>query len=174
MGEQYVIVPLLWWRSCRLLSVPSPKRLRRRCTAKSLSANSDFCRFRALQCCFPFSCRSWWEGGTHLFLVERGFCFTGAFLLLLFFFYCLYLIIQMYWQPPGEKKTIQTEVWSWISEEQELKCDLLACHLGPSRSLVFLRNDWAQFVRDGWLVSKGLCKILFLVYFFCQSLLLQF
>lgn len=42
MGEQYVIVPLLWWRSCRLLSVPSPKRLRRRCTAKSLSANQRF------------------------------------------------------------------------------------------------------------------------------------
>lgn len=41
MGEQYVIVPLLWRRSCRLLSVPSPKR-RRRCTTKSLSANQRF------------------------------------------------------------------------------------------------------------------------------------
>lgn len=42
MGEQYVIVPLLWQRSCRLLSVPSPKRLRRRCTAKSRPANHRF------------------------------------------------------------------------------------------------------------------------------------
>lgn len=42
MGEQYVIVPLLWRRSCRLLSVPSPKSLRRRCTAKSPSANQRF------------------------------------------------------------------------------------------------------------------------------------
>lgn len=42
MGEQYVIVSLLCQRSCRLLSVPSPKRLRRRCTAKSLPANYLF------------------------------------------------------------------------------------------------------------------------------------
>lgn len=77
----------------------------------------------------------------------------------------------MYWQPPGEKN-IHSEVWSWISEEKELKCDLLACHLSPSRSLVFLQNGWAQFVKDGWLASKGLCVKLFLHYYmvsFCQS-----
>ena len=48
-----------------------------------------------------------------------------------------------------KQKTVHTEVWSWISEEKDLKCDLLVCHLSPSRSLVFLLNGWAQFVRDG-------------------------
>lgn len=28
---------------------------------------------------------------------------------------------------------------------------------------MFLQNDWAQFVKDGWLVSKGLCKKIVLI-----------
>lgn len=34
-------------------------------------------------------------------------------------------------------------------EEHKQKCDFLACHLSPSRSLVFLLNGWAHFARDG-------------------------
>lgn len=33
-----------------------------------------------------------------------------------------------------------------------------SCRSSPSRSLVFLQSDWARFVKDGWLASKGLCE----------------
>lgn len=63
-GEQYVIVPRPWWRSCRLLSVPSPKR-QRRCTAKSVSATQRFLEVYGSAVLFWFSCQSRWEGGVH-------------------------------------------------------------------------------------------------------------
>ena len=59
----------------------------------------------------------------------------------------------MYWQLPRKNAHKYSEG------------KLLLCHLSPSRILVFLQNDWAQFVKDGWLVSKGLCKKLFLLVF---------
>lgn len=35
---------------------------------------------------------------------------------------------------------------------------------------MFLQNDWAQFVKDGWLVCKGLCKI----FLFLKSWIIPF
>lgn len=117
---------------------------------------SESWRFRAPQCCFCVAVTSWWEGALTPFWRREAFVSLEL-------FFCLCVIIRMYWKPPEGKKAVHREVWSWISEEQELKCDLLACHSSPLRSLVFLQNGWAQFVRDGWLVSKGLCVKLFFI-----------
>lgn len=50
-------------------------------------------RFGALQCCFCWAVGAGGRGALNPFLVERGFCFTGA------FFPCLYvIIIRIYWK----------------------------------------------------------------------------
>lgn len=114
---------------------------------------SDSWRFRVLQCCFCLAVGAGGRGSLPLFLVERGFS-------LVFFFSAIYQHLNIL--TSSRKKSVYTEGWIWISEEKELKCDLLACHLSPSRSLVFLQNGWAQFVKDGCLASRGLCVKLFL------------
>lgn len=160
------LFPLLWWRSCRLLSVPSPKRLRRRCTAKSLSAYWQFLEVWSSAVLFLLSCWSWWEGGTHPF-------FGGVRLL---FHWSFFSLLLSHHHSNVLKKTFILRCGVEFQKKKNRSVNFfLACHSGLSRSLVFLQNDWAQFVKDGWLASKGLCvcKIVFTLVYFLSVMLLQ-
>lgn len=116
---------------------------------------SNSWRFRVLQCWFCLAVGACGRGSLPLFWWREAYHWS--------FFPWLYFDNLNVLTASRKKKHLYRAV-ELDFREKEQKCDLLACHLSPSRSLVFLQNGWAQFVKDGCLVSKGLCVKLFLHY----------
>lgn len=118
---------------------------------------SDSRRFRALQCCFCVAVTSWWEGGTHPFLVERGFCFAGA-------FFSVYMSSSNVLKASGGKN------WSYQGVELDFRREITDVWF-VSMSFKSLKEFGVSAERLGsickrWMarVQRSVCKIVFNTY----------